>query len=107
MFAIIQAGGKQYKAAKGATLKIDMVPVNVGARFEIKDVLLLHNGNEAIVGSPQVTGASVTVEVLEHCRNKKVIVFKKKLRTNYRRKIGHKQKQTKVLVVGITNPSVN
>lgn len=103
MFAIIELGGKQYKAEKGSIFRIDRVPTEVGAKFDVMDVLLLQSGSETMVGSPSVPNASVTLEVLEHCRDKKVIVFKKKLRTNYRRKAGHKQEQSKVLVVSITN----
>lgn len=101
VFAIIKSGGKQYRAEEGATFRVDRLSCAPGDKVEITDVLLFQDGEKVLVGSPTVTGCVVVLETLEHCRDDKVIVFKKRQRTNYRRKGGHKQHQSKVKVLSI------
>jgi large subunit ribosomal protein L21 len=102
MFAVIQTGGKQYKAEKGTILEVEKLDSVAGSKEELRDVLLLSNDSGAVsVGAPFVQGASVLIEIVEHLREDKIIVFKKKQRANYRRKHGHRQCKTKIRVLDI------
>jgi large subunit ribosomal protein L21 len=102
MFAIIRTGGKQYKVSKDTYLNVEKLDAKQGDRITISDVLLLSDGDKTTVGAPTVSGASVTVEVLEQFRDEKVIIFKKRRRQNYRRKNGHRQHLTTIKVIDIT-----
>jgi large subunit ribosomal protein L21 len=102
MFAIIKTGGKQYKVEPGSVLQVEKLDHPVGFSSKISDVLLTSDSSGALsIGAPFVEGASVTVEVVEHLREDKIIVFKKKQRANYRRKHGHRQSKTKIRVLDI------
>ena len=101
MFAVIRTGGKQYKVEKNAVLKIERMTTEVGDNIHFDHVLLFDDGVSSIVGSPLVTGVTVTAKVVEHFRTDKVLVFKKKARANYRRKFGHRQDMTKIIVTDI------
>lgn len=94
MFAIIRTGGKQYKVSKGERLWVEKLEEKAGEQVSISDVLMIHDGKEARIGSPLVEGASVALTVLDQTRAKKVIIFKKRRRQNSRRKNGHRQHQT-------------
>lgn len=101
MFAVIKTGGKQYKVAKDDILKVEKLDVEAGKTVTFDTVLLVGDGSKMTVGSPALSGAKVTAEVLEQTRGDKIIVFKKKRRHNYRRKAGHKQDLTVVKITGI------
>lgn len=101
MYAIIRSGGKQYRAEVGATIDVDRLPQEVGETIEISDVLLLANGEDTRIGQPQIDGASVTATVVEQFRGKKIIVYKYRQRTNYRRKQGHRQYYTRLRIEDI------
>ncbi len=101
MFAIIKTGGKQYKVEPGSVLQVEKLDFPTGSHNQINDVLLLSNNLALSVGAPFVEGASVMIEVVEHLREDKIIVFKKKQRANYRRKHGHKQLKTKIRILDI------
>ncbi|MCY3833203.1 MAG: 50S ribosomal protein L21 [Chloroflexi bacterium] len=101
MYAIIRSGGKQYRAEVGATIDVDRLPQGVGESIEISDVLLVANGEQAHIGRPRVEGATVTATVVEQFRGKKIIVFKYRQRTNYRRKQGHRQYYTRLRIEDI------
>lgn len=106
MFAIIKTGGIQYGVSLGDVCKIDKIDAQVADVLTLKDVLMTTSDEGIVqVGSPFVSGAAVTVEILKHVRNKKIIVFKKKRRHNYRRKNGHRQWMTVVKVVEIVTSS--
>lgn len=90
MFAVLEAGGKQYRVEAGDVIKIEKIQGDVGAEVKLDKVLATSKG----VGSPVVAGAVVTAEVLDQRKNEKVIIFKKKRRHNYRRKRGHRQEIT-------------
>ena len=98
MYAIIRSGGKQYRAEVGATIDVDRLPQEVGANIEIDDVLLVADGDEAKIGAPRLEGAAVTATVVEQFRGKKIIVYKYRQRTNYRRKQGHRQYYTRLRI---------
>ena len=101
MYAIVRTGGKQVKVAKGDTLQIEKLAAEAGSKVTLDQVLLLADGEKVTVGSPLIEGASVEATVVEQIRDKKVIVFKKKRRQNYRRKQGHRQYLTVVKVEAI------
>ncbi|MCY3977607.1 MAG: 50S ribosomal protein L21 [Chloroflexi bacterium] len=101
MYAIIRSGGKQYRAEVGATVDVDRLPQEVGATLEISDVLLVADGDDTHIGQPKVEGATVTATVVEQFRGKKIIVYKYRQRTNYRRKQGHRQYYTRLRIEDI------
>ena len=90
MFAVIKAGGKQYKVAEDQVLKVEGVKGEPGTIVTLGDVIML-GGDTPTLGSPMVAGASVAAEILDHVRGAKVIAFKKRRRKNSRRKRGHRQ----------------
>ena len=103
MYALIKASGRQYKIEPGSDLEFNRIAdKNPGDTVVLTDsVLLLNDGNETIFGTPAVAGATVTLEVKEHIRGPKLIVFKMKRRKRYRLKKGHRQELTKVEVKDI------
>jgi len=101
MFAVIKTGGKQYKVAKDDVIKVEKLDTEAGKKLKFKEILMVGEGADVQVGDPMVSGAEVTAEVLEQARDKKVIIFKKKRRHNYRRKKGHRQHLTVLKITGI------
>jgi large subunit ribosomal protein L21 len=102
MYAIIRTGGRQYRAEVGKTLVVDRLPYDVDHSYETSDVLLVGDGDKTIVGQPLVDGAKVALTVVEQFRGPKVIVFKYRQRTNFRRKRGHRQYYTRIRIDNIT-----
>jgi large subunit ribosomal protein L21 len=98
MYAVIKTGGKQYRVAADDVLTIEKVAGDAGAVVEFTEVLMLAGAGEPKIGTPAVTGAKVTAEVVEQGRAPKVIAFKKRRRKNSRRKRGHRQHQTTVRI---------
>ena len=99
MFAIISADGRQYRVAKGDVIRFDRMKAEPGDSFETSQVLAIaEEDNKLKIGSPVVEGAKVEGTVLEHGKDKKIIVFKRKRRKTYRRKYGHRQDHTLVKI---------
>ncbi len=98
MYAVFRTGGKQFRAEPGARLQIPTLDAQAGDTVVFDDVLLAADGDDVAVGTPTVDGASVKAEVLGHGRTKKVIVFKRKRRKQYRKKQGHRQGYTEIQV---------
>jgi large subunit ribosomal protein L21 len=98
MYAIIETGGKQYKVAEGDVLRVEKLPVEVDQTVEIDKVLAVNKEGALTVGSPLVNGAKVILKVLEQGKGKKILVFKYKPKKNIRKRQGHRQPFTKVLV---------
>lgn len=98
MYAVIEAGGKQYRVCEGDMLRIEKLNAPVGTTVELEKVLLVERDGETRIGRPLVAGAKVAVKVLEHDKAKKIVVLKYKAKKNYRRKYGHRQPYTRVLV---------
>ena len=98
MYAVIETGGKQYRVNQGDIIKVEKLTVDVGEKVDFDRVLLVGEGTDVKVGSPIVDGASVSGTVVEQDRHRKIIVFKMKRRKNYRRKQGHRQDYTGVLI---------
>jgi len=102
MYAVIQAGGKQYRVAENDVIQIERLAGEAGAEVAFDQVLMVGEGAKTTIGAPLVAGARVTAKVLEQTRGPKVIVFKKKRRHNYRRRNGHRQDLTVVRITGIS-----
>jgi large subunit ribosomal protein L21 len=98
IYAVIRSGGKQYKVAPNQLLDVERLRADVGAVVELSDVLMVADGDDVTVGQPQVTGARVVAEVMEHGRGPKLIVFKYKNKTRYRKKTGHRQAYTRLAI---------
>jgi large subunit ribosomal protein L21 len=97
-YAIIMTGGKQHKVAVGDTIRVETVKGGVGDVVTFDEVLLADTGDGAKVGRPTLKGASVVARVLAQSKAKKVLIFKKKRRKQYRRTRGHRQPFTAVVV---------
>ncbi len=101
MFAVIKTGGKQYKVAEKDVLVIEKLEGDAGDSIVFSDVLMVGTDDKMEIGAPLVDGASVVASVVRQTRGKKIVVFKKKRRKNYRRKAGHKQDLTLVEITEI------
>lgn len=101
MYAIIETGGKQYKVQQGDELYIEKLNVEQGEVVTFDRVLAVSGENGLTLGSPVVAGATVTAKVERHGRGEKIVVFKYKAKKNYRRKQGHRQPYTKVIIENI------
>lgn len=101
MFAVVKTGGKQYKVEKDTIIRVEKLDAEAGKKVELDNVLMISDGKSAKIGSPILQGAKVIAEVLEQTRNEKIVVFKKKRRKNYRRKLGHRQHMTVLKVSDI------
>ncbi|WP_250311399.1 50S ribosomal protein L21 [Rickettsia endosymbiont of Oedothorax gibbosus] len=103
MFAIVKAGGKQYKVGKNSVIKIERIDGDRGAKVQLDQVLMIgEDSKPSFIGTPIVQGALVTAEITNHFKDNKIIVFKKKRRQNYRRKNGHRQELTELKILDIT-----
>lgn len=104
MYAVIRSGGKQYTVREGETLQVELLAATPGERVEVDQVLAVGEGTDLTVGHPTVEGARVIAEVIEHGRGDKIIVFKYKAKTRYRRKTGHRQGFTRLAIREIVAP---
>jgi large subunit ribosomal protein L21 len=99
MYAVLVTGGKQYRVQEGDVLFVEKLDAEVDTTVELSDVLAVSKEDgELVVGKPVVEGAKVVAKVLEQGKAKKVIVFKYKRKKDYRRKQGHRQPYTKIVV---------
>ena len=101
MYAIIRAGGKQFKAEKGKTLRLPLMEAEAGSKVTFDEVLLSSDGQTIKTGAPLVQGAKVTGEVVGQGKEAKFYVLKFKRRKNYRRKTGHRQGYTEVRITDL------
>lgn len=101
MYAVFKTGGKQFRANPGGRIRIPSLEVEPGETVTFDEVLLASDGKNVSVGQPLVGGASVQAEVLRHGKDGKIIVFKRKRRTGYRKKQGHRQKFTEIRISDI------
>ena len=101
MYALVEFKGKQYKAEKGALLKVDKIDAEPGAAIDIDSVLLV-SGDTVSVGAPYVQGAKVAATVESHGKGDKIVVFKYKPKKDYRRKQGHRQQYSIIKIGDIT-----
>jgi large subunit ribosomal protein L21 len=102
MYAIVEIAGQQFKVEKDQQLFVHRLEANEGDKVSFDNVLLIDNKGKVNVGAPVIKGASVSVKVLEHLKDDKVIVFKKKRRKGYKVKNGHRQYLTKIQIEAIS-----
>ena len=100
-YAIVESGGKQYKAVEGGTIEVDRLPLEIGKKLDLKDVLLISDGKKITVGTPKVTGAKVKTTVVDQFKAPKIVVFKYHPRKRYRLKRGHRQRYTRLAIEAI------
>lgn len=105
MYAIIECGGKQYRVQVGDEIRVEKLTAEVGATVDIDKVLLI-SGDSVVVGKPYVEGAKVSCKVLNHDKSKKVLVFHYKAKKNIRKRYGHRQPYTSILVEQIIKDGV-
>ena len=98
MYAIIKTGGKQYRVAEGDVVMVEKLAANEGDAVTFDEVLTVVKDDEVVVGKPVVEGAKVTAKVEAQGKDKKILVFKYKAKSNYRRRQGHRQPFTKVVI---------
>ncbi len=101
MYAVIKTGGKQYKVAAGEKIKVEQIAADVGQEIVIDQVLAVGEGSAIKVGTPLVSGATVTVTVLSHGRGDKVRIFKMRRRKHYQKRMGHRQNYTELQIGAI------
>ncbi|MGC8857397.1 MAG: 50S ribosomal protein L21 [Anaerolineae bacterium] len=97
-FAIVESGGKQYRAVEGGTIEVDRLPVEAGAQIDLERVLLVADGEEVFVGTPTVSDFQVKATVVDHVKGPKVVTFKYSPKKRIRVKTGHRQQYTRLLV---------
>jgi len=106
MFAVIKTGGKQHRVVANEILEIEKLDGEVGDAVTFSEVLML-GGDAPKVGAPLIEGASVTAEIVEQGRGRKIIIFKKRRRQNSRRRNGHRQHFTRVRITGIAGDAAS
>lgn len=100
-YAIIEDGGKQYKAVEGETIDVDHFPSEVDEQVDLEHVLLIKDGDNVSIGSPLIEGAMVQATVVSQVKGPKIVVFKYKPKKRYRVKTGHRQKYTRIRINSI------
>ena len=105
MFAIIETGGKQYQVTEGRYVDIELLENEADSKVVFENIIMLVNGKKSKVGQPYVKNASVEGTVVKHDKAKKVLVYKQRAKKGYRRKNGHRQKFTRVMINKIITSS--
>lgn len=103
-FAIVESGGKQYRAVEGRTIEVDRLPVETGKKFDIERVLLMVDGDDIVIGTPTVSGIEVKVTVVDHTKGPKIDRFKYRPKKRIRVRGGHRQQYTLLMVDFIGRP---
>ncbi|MCD8024026.1 MAG: 50S ribosomal protein L21 [Candidatus Gastranaerophilales bacterium] len=98
MYAIVETGGKQYKLEEGRYVDVELLENSVDEKIVFDRIVMLVNGKKSKVGQPYVEGATVDGTIIKHDKAKKIIVFKQRPKKGYRRKQGHRQQFTRVMV---------
>lgn len=103
-FAIVESGGKQYRAIEGRTIEVDRLPVEAGKKFDIDRILLMADGDDVLVGTPVVSDILVKVTVVDHIKGPKIDRFKYRPKKRIRVRGGHRQQYTRLMVEFIGRP---
>ena len=103
-FAIIESGGKQYRAVEGRTIEVDRLPVDAGKKFDFERILLMADGDDVMVGTPTVSDILVKVTVVDHIKGPKIDRFKYRPKKRIRVRGGHRQQYTRLMVDFIGRP---
>ena len=101
MYAIVEMAGQQFKVAKDQKVYVHRLPNEEGSKVSFDNVLLLEDGGKVTIGAPAIDGAAVEAKVVKHLKGDKVIVFKKKRRKGYKKKNGHRQYLTELVIESI------
>ena len=101
MYAVVKTGGKQYRVSAGERLKVEQIPADIGSEIVLDQVLFVSGDDNIAVGTPLVSGAAVTAQVVSHGRGDKVRIFKMRRRKHYRKTQGHRQNYTEIQIVEI------
>jgi large subunit ribosomal protein L21 len=101
-YAIVEDGGKQYRAVIGESIDVDVYPLEVGKEIDMEHVLLISDGENVKVGTPFVKGAKIQATVMAQVKGPKIVVFKYMAKERIRTKTGHRQKYTRVRIDAIT-----
>ncbi len=102
MFAVIKTGGKQYKVQAGDLVKVEKLDVEEGKTIKISDVLMVVDGEQTTIGTPNVKGATVSAKVNSHGRGPKIKIVKFHRRQHHRKQMGHRQAYTELSITKIT-----
>jgi large subunit ribosomal protein L21 len=103
-FAIVESGGKQYRAIEGRTIEVDRLPIDTGNKFDFERVLLMADGDDILVGTPTVSDILVKVTVVDHTKGPKIDRFKYRPKKRIRVRGGHRQQYTRLLIDFIGRP---
>lgn len=103
-YAIIRTGGKQYRVAAGDTLKVEKLEGKPGDEVKLADVVFAKNEGKSVTGQPQISGATVTAEVVRQLRAPKIIVFHMRQKKVYKKTQGHRQWLTELRIKNISLP---
>jgi len=103
-FAIVESGGKQYRAVEGRTIEVDRLPIDAGNKFDLERVLLMGDGDDILVGTPTVSDILVKVTVVDHIKGPKIDRFKYRPKKRIRVRGGHRQQYTRLMVDFIGRP---
>lgn len=98
MHAIIETGGKQYKVTEGDVIEVEKLPLEVGATVDLEKVLMIIDGDKVKIGKPYVKEAKATAKVLAQDKSDKILVFRYKPKKNIRKRYGHRQPVTRLLI---------
>jgi len=101
-YAIVENGGKQYRAVEGSTIEVDLMEAEIGQEVSLSSVLLLVDGDQVSVGAPVVGGARVNATIVDHVKGPKVVVFRYRPKKRIRVKTGHRQQYTRLQVNSIS-----
>ena len=107
MYAVIKTGGKQYRVAAGDKLKVETIVADVGAALTLSDVLMVANNDQIIVGTPLLSGATVSATVVSQGRHDKVKIFKMRRRKHYQKHQGHRQNFSEIFITAISDGAGN
>jgi len=104
MYAIVETGGKQFRVSEGDVIRTDLIETEVGSSVTFDRIVLAANGDDVTIGSPLVSGATVTGTVLRQAKDKKILVFKYKPKKRVRKLNGHRQPYAEVRIDKIALP---
>ncbi len=107
MYAVIKTGGKQYRVAAGDKLKVETIVADVGATLTLSDVLMVAHSDQVKVGTPLLSGASVSATVVSQGRHDKVKIFKMRRRKHYQKHQGHRQNYSEIFITAISDGAGN
>jgi large subunit ribosomal protein L21 len=107
MYAVIKTGGKQYRVVAGDKLKVETIVADVGASVTLSDVLMVAANDQIMVGTPLLSGASVSATVVSQGRHDKVKIFKMRRRKHYQKHQGHRQNYSEIFITAISDGAGN